>query len=146
MDVLLDVIGGELDVALDEAGDLQSDDGMRTAVALSLLSDRRALPDDELPGGGTDRRGWWADALADRQDDQFGSRLWLLGREKDLASVRDRAETYARESLEWLLEDKVAADLEVIATTVSNDALQIRVVVIRGDGSRLAEQFQYVWR
>jgi phage gp46-like protein len=146
MDVLLDVIGGELDVALDQAGDLQSDEGMRTAVALSLLSDRRALPDDELPGGGTDRRGWWADALADRQDDQFGSRLWLLGREKDLASVRDRAETYARESLEWLLEDKVAADLEVTATTVSNDTLQIRVVVIRGDGSRLAEQFQYVWR
>jgi len=146
MDVLLDVIGGELDVALDAAGDLQSDEGMRTAVALSLLSDRRALPDDELPGGGTDRRGWWADALADRQDDQFGSRLWLLGREKDLESVRDRAETYAREPLEWLLEDKVAADLEVTATTVSNDTLHIRVVVIRGDGSRLAEQFQYVWR
>ncbi len=146
MDVLLDVIGGELDVALNEGGDLQSDEGMRTAVALSLLSDRRALPDDELPGGGTDRRGWWADALADRQDDQFGSRLWLLGREKDLASVRDRAETYARESLEWLLEDKVAESLEVSATTVSNDTLQIRVVVIRGDGPRLAEQFQYVWR
>jgi len=146
MDVLLDVIGGELDVALDQAGDLQSDEGMRTAVALSLLSDRRALPDDELPGGGTDRRGWWADALAESEGDQFGSRLWLLGREKDLESVRNRAETYARESLEWLLEDKVAESLEVSATTVSNDTLQIRVVVIRGDGSRLAEQFQYVWR
>ena len=146
MDVRLDVIGGELDVALNEAGDLQSDDGMRTAVALSLLSDRRALTDDELPGGGTDRRGWWADALAESEGDQFGSRLWLLGREKDLESVRNRAETYARESLEWLREDKVAADLEVTATTIANDTLQIRVVVIRGDGSRLAEQFQYVWR
>jgi phage gp46-like protein len=146
MDIRLDLIGAELDVVLDEAGDLGSDEGMRTAVALSLLSDRRALPDDELPGGGNDRRGWWADALAETQGDQFGSRLWLLGREKDLESVRDRAETYARESLEWLLEDKVAADLEVTAATVANDTLQIRVVVIRGDGSRLAEQFQYVWR
>lgn len=146
MDVRLEVINGELDVAIGSNGDLLADDGLRTAVALSLLSDRRARADDALPDGSTDRRGWWADALADRQGDQFGSRLWLLSREKDLAEVRRRAEGYARESLEWLLDDRVATDIEVEARTVGSDRLLIDVAVIRGDGTRLAEQFDYVWR
>jgi len=146
MDVRLEVINGELDVAVGTNGDLLADDGLRTAVALSLLSDRRARADDTLPDGTTDRRGWWADALADRQGDQFGSRLWLLSREKDLEEVRRRAEGYARESLQWLLDDRVAADIEVEARTVGSDRLLIDVAVIRGDGTRLAEQFDYVWR
>lgn len=146
MDVRLEVINGELDVAIGTNGDLLADDGLRTAVALSLLSDRRARADDTIPDGTTDQRGWWADALADRQGDQFGSRLWLLSREKDLEEVRRRAEGYARESLEWLLDDRVATDIEVEARTVGSDRLLIDVAVIRGDGTRLAEQFDYVWR
>lgn len=146
MDVRLKGLNGELDVALGANGDLLADDGLRTAVALSLLSDRRARADDTLPDGTTDRRGWWADALADRQGDQFGSRLWLLSREKDLEEVRRRAEGYAREALQWLLDDRVATDIEVEARTVGGDRLLIDVAVIRGDGTRLAEQFDYVWR
>ncbi|KMQ72830.1 phage GP46 family protein [Marinobacter subterrani] len=146
MDVRLKGLNGELDVSLGTNGDLLADDGMRTAVALSLLSDRRARADDALPDGTTDRRGWWADALADRQGDQFGSRLWLLSREKDLEEVRRRAEGYAREALQWLLDDRVATDIEVEARTVGGDRLLIDVAVIRGDGTRLAQQFDYVWR
>ena len=47
-----------LDIAL-FAGDLVPDESLRTALLVSLFSDR------EVPGlFGGERRGWWGDALA----------------------------------------------------------------------------------
>lgn len=148
MDISLAILDGALDVALSDAGDLATDDGLRTAVALSLLCDRRAEDDDVLPDGSEngDRRGWWADAIADRDGDRWGSRLWLLSREKDLAEVRRRADAYARESLAWLLEDRAVAEIDVSAETLDRDVLWIKVDIKRGDGTRIADRYQYVWR
>jgi phage gp46-like protein len=56
---LIDTGAGQpprIDVRLD-GGDLSTDDGLETAVLLSLITDRRAEADDVLPDGGTDRRG-----------------------------------------------------------------------------------------
>tara|TARA_B100000700_G_scaffold15695_1_gene15456 strand:+ start:4578 stop:5027 length:450 start_codon:yes stop_codon:yes gene_type:complete len=149
MDLALKSVGGGLDLELLD-GDLASDDGLRTAVALALLSDRRAEPDDVLPDGNDgprgDRRGWWADAIAERDGDRFGSRLWLLSREKTLPEVRRDAEAYAHEALAWLLEDGVAAAVEVAASTEERDILELEVVIQRGDGTRVAGRYQYLWR
>lgn len=144
MDITLDWLDQALDVALID-GDLATDDGLRTAVALSLLCDRLAEPDDIIPDGTDNRRGWWADAIADIEDDKWGSRLWLLGREKDLPEVRRDAEAYSREALNWLLEDGVAIEIEVTAETLNRDVLWLRPIIKRGDGSRLADRYQYVW-
>ncbi|RXE49222.1 phage GP46 family protein [Chromohalobacter israelensis] len=149
MDVLLADVEGLFDLAL-TGGDLATDDGLRTAVALSLLSDRRANDDDVLPDnaglGSGDRRGWWADAIAEIDGDKWGSRLWLLCREKTLDDVRRRAETYAREALAWLLEDRIASAVEIEATTESRDVLWLAIAIERGDGTRIADRYQYVWR
>ena len=96
-------------------GSLVTDEGLRTAVIVSLFSERRAEPADALPDGSSDRRGWWGDAYAAAEGDRIGSRLWLLGREKDLAAVARRAEEYARESLAWFLEDGIARAVTVAA-------------------------------
>lgn len=45
------------DVAV-ELNDLVSEDGLQTAVALSLFADRRAEDGDVLPDDQVDRRGW----------------------------------------------------------------------------------------
>ncbi|MGP9664046.1 phage GP46 family protein [Halomonas sp. AOP22-C1-8] len=144
MDITLDWLDQALDVALID-GDLATDDGLRTAVALSLLCDRRAEADDIIPDGTDNRRGWWADAIADEDGDRWGSRLWLLGREKELPEVRRLAEAYAREALAWLLEDGVATEIDVTAETLGRDVLWLRPIIKRGDGSRLADRYQYVW-
>jgi phage gp46-like protein len=144
MDITLDDVDGLLDLALID-GDLATDDGLRTAVALSLLCDRRAEPDDIIPDGTDNRRGWWADAIADEDGDRWGSRLWLLNREKTLPEVRRRAEAYAREALAWLLEDGIATEIDVTAETLGRDVLWLRLIIKRGDGSRLADRYQYVW-
>ena len=64
---------------IQQAGiDMLTDDSLTTEVIISLFTDRRALDSDDLPGGDSDRRGWWGDSYRDRP---IGSRLWLLSRE-----------------------------------------------------------------
>jgi len=133
-----------IDIALSN-GDLVADNGLRTAIILSLLTDRRAEPDDSIPDGSNDRRGWWADALAANEGDRFGSRLWLLAREKDLPAVRRRAETYATEALEWLRTDGIASSIEVEADTASREVLALRIRVIRSNGQVIEERFNNLW-
>lgn len=123
-------------------GDLVTDEGLLTAVLLSLYTDRRALPEDELPDGGTDRRGCWIDAYSDRQ---VGSRLWLISREKELDSVLRRAEEYAREALAWITEDRIAEAVEVEAIHLRRDVLQLIVRIQRGGKAVLERSFDYVW-
>ncbi|WP_328184615.1 phage GP46 family protein [Marinobacter sp. OP 3.4] len=135
---------GRIDIQL-QGGDLVADDGLRTAVVLSLLTDRRANPGDALPDGSDDRRGWWADILARVEGDRFGSRLWLLSREKNLAEVRRRAETYAAEALEWLREDGIANTIEVEAETVATDRLGMKIRIIRTDGQAIEQRFNNLW-
>ena len=96
------------DLAL-ETFALASDDGLETAVILSLFTDARARDDDTLPAGQTDRRGWWADAFPAVAGDRFGSRLWLLRRSKQLQESLIVAREYAEEALAWLVEARGAA-------------------------------------
>jgi phage gp46-like protein len=135
---------GRLDVAI-ETGDLTADESLRTAVILSLMLDRRANADDELPHGGTDRRGWWADAYSEPPEDLVGSRLWLLSREKDLPDVRRRAEAYAREALQWLLDDGIAESIEVEAETVQRGWLGLLVTIRRPGGGTVEQRYDYAW-
>lgn len=116
-----------------DGADLGAEGGIRTAVLLSLLSDRRAESGD-LPAGATDRRGWWGDTLAAVDGDRIGSRLWLLGREARRPGVVRRAEEYAREALAWLLDDGVAERVDVAAEDAAG-VLLITVVVSLADGS-----------
>lgn len=135
---------GIIDIAL-SGGDLVADDGLRTAVILSLLTDRRANAEDIPSDGSDDRRGWWADLLASNEGDRFGSRLWLLSREKDLAEVRRRAETYAVEALEWFKDDGIATGIEVEAKTVRWEILSLWIRITRNDGQAIEMRFNNLW-
>lgn len=116
------------DLALTEGGALARDDGLRTAVLLSLFCDARAAPDDPVPDPlNPDRRGWIGDVLAPVDGDRWGSRLWLLAREKQTEATRRRAELYAREALAWLVEDGLAARVEVEAAWAAPQRLGLRI-------------------
>ena len=107
------------DIAI-EAGDLAREVSLRTAVLLSLFSDRRASADELAVFGGDDARGWWADAIAEVEGDEFGSKLWLLARAKVLPETLNRAREYTRQALGWLVEDGVAAAVAVEAAWLSD--------------------------
>ncbi|WP_303905621.1 phage GP46 family protein [Thiohalomonas denitrificans] len=102
------------DLALD-GPDLATDDGLRSAVIVSLFTDARAEPDDDIPDGTDDRRGSWHDTYLPHDGDSEGSLLWLLSREKETADVLQRARTYAETALAWLIEDSVATAVQTEA-------------------------------
>jgi phage gp46-like protein len=126
-------------------GDLQSDQGMNTAIIISLFSDARAGDDDALPQENADRRGWWADAYSPIPGDVTGSKLWLLYRAKQTADVLVSARQYALDALGWMLTDGVAASVDVVATFPQRGWLALGVTVQRPSGpGRL--HYDYVWK
>lgn len=127
------------------ANDLARDEGLETAVLLSLFTDRRAEAGDALPSGETDRRGWWGDAVPVHEGDTIGSRLWLLSREKELAIVLSRAEEYAREALQWLVDDQVAERVEVAAEIPRPGMLGLSVAVYRPHAEPTRYRFNHIW-
>ncbi len=127
------------------ANDLESGQSLQTAVLISLFSDRRGESGDVLPDGQTDRRGWWADAHPDVEGDQIGSRLWLLARAKTTPEVLDRAQDYARESLQWMIDDKVASRVEVTAEFFAPGSLGLTVTITRPTGDATRFRFGRAW-
>lgn len=121
---------GSADLVLAGTGAIARDDGLASAVILSLFLDGRARPDD---GAGADRRGWVGDAFT--PEDRIGSRLWLLAREKQTEETRRRAEDYAAEALAWLVDAGLATSVTVAAEWVARGllGLSVRVATPAGD-------------
>ena len=110
--------------------------GLRTAVIISLFTDRRANDDDVIPDGSNDRRGWWANP-------DIGSRLWLLSREKETQETFDRAVLYTREALQWLFDDGVALSVDVSGEWVRRGVLGLVVTIGLPDGGQFEDVFNY---
>lgn len=137
-----DLSGG--DIAL-SGFDLLPENSLRTAVIISLFTDRRAGKSDVLPGGPTDKRGWWGDLIADVPQDRIGSYLWLLSREKQTSETAERARGYALEALGWLTEDGVATRIEAFAEWVSAGVLGLELVLHKPAGDPIKFRFNGYW-
>mgnify|MGYP001279342273 CR=1 FL=1 len=140
-------------------GDLVLDSALRSAVLVSLFTDRVA-PETITPLDGAvgfapapgasgselnDRRGWWADAWADTP---IGSRLWQLARavKAGQGSIAREVEAICQEALQWLGDDGVAASVTVNAwwSTVNRQAVEFRVTVLE-PGQTVPQTFLFSW-
>lgn len=136
------------DIDIGEA-DLITDEGLETAAYISLFSDRRAELGEDLPIGETNRRGWWGDTDPEIAGDMIGSRLWLLNREKHIPEVITRANEYARECLQWMIDDRVAKRVDVSVTAVpygQQFGLSIEGTIYRPNGDAVQFKFDYAWK
>lgn len=137
--LIWDPVRGRADMAM--AGpDLATDAGLETAVIVSLFTDRLAAEGDAIPDGTADRRGWWGDMPIDATaqgvtpPDLIGSRLWLLDRALQTQQTLQLAETYAKEALQWMLDDGVAGSVTATASFPRLGWIQL-VIVIGQQGS-----------
>ncbi|UPG86862.1 phage GP46 family protein [Luteibacter aegosomatis] len=121
---------------------LASGDDLVTSTLICLFTDRVAEDSDVIPDGTEDRRGWWGDAGEDRP---IGSRLWLLDRSKLTNAVATRARGYAKEALQWLVDDDVAVAVTVSSTIVKPSTLRLAVTVDRSNGTKQAVAFDWAW-
>ncbi len=155
-DVALQWADGVADSSV-AADDLLAEEGLQTAVVLSLFCHRRAESNDQLPPGETQRRGWWADAFASDISDRTGSKLWLLWREKRTDETLQRAKKYCEEALAWLIEDGVASTVVVATSWASiaaltgsgvnphEYALVIELEIVRPTGTHESYRYAYNW-
>jgi phage gp46-like protein len=148
-DMALAASGLGIDLGI-SANDIASDDGLRTAVLISVFPNRRALDSDVLPSGGDDRRGWWGDGVPlqpsrDGRPDLTGSRLWLLAREKQVPQVLVRARQYVLEALAWMVEDKAAQSVDASASFGGDGVLALSVSIVKPNQQLVRFQFNYTW-
>jgi len=78
---------------------------------------------------GTDKGRWPADP-------NFGSELWLLKKTgKADGQTAGTLERMIRESLQWLIDDKLAGSIDCTAERNGKNKIDYRVTVCRPDGS-----------
>lgn len=132
--------------------DLIMDDGLVTSAIISLFTDARARDDDVLPDSlspveNRDLRGWWGDETSEKKGDSVGSRLWLLERSKVTAEVLQQAKAYAKDALQWMIDEGAAAKIEVVAERggVRGDQLWLGVSIIKSTGEEKTFKFNLAW-
>lgn len=141
------------DLVLSAEGAIETGHDLVTAAVVSLLSDRLADETDPLPDESGDRRGWWADdgaaAIWGPGAEAFGSRLWLISREKATEAVRVRAELYIAEALEWMTKQRIVSRFDISTEwrgEPKHGFLAARVVAHREGGDPVSVLFEPLWR
>ena len=126
-----------------ENGQVKLGRDIETAVLISLGTDREARPDDEVPGD--DRGGWWADALNTDPNDRIGSRLWLLKGKKLTSANLEKAREYCIEALQWMIDDSIAAKIEVFTEENAAGRLGARIRIHRPGDDVLEYRYVDLW-
>lgn len=117
------VAGNDLATGVAPGGVLAHDD-LRTAVILSLFTDRGTAWQDSLEGT------------------PLGSRLYRLRRAKRTQQTLLQARDYCREALAWLVSDGVASSVAVQAAWAGT-ILEIGITVTQATGP--GARFGFVW-
>lgn len=123
--------------------DLSAGTDLETAVIISLFTDRRAEPDEIIPDGSGDARGWWGDTGRARP---LGSKLWLLERAKQTEDTRHRAFDYITDALAWLIEDGVAATVDVLVQWQRPGLLASQVTITEPSGRTSVFNYHWAWK
>ncbi|HHL0960518.1 TPA: phage GP46 family protein [Serratia marcescens] len=122
-------------------GDLLNGNDLYTAIYISLFTDRLARDDDDLDGG-SDRRGWWGDA---GESVPIGSRLWLLRRQKLTTAVAIKAEDFANEAVQWLIDDGVVSAITTTAQIIYPRTLVLTLNYQEPGKANANVKFAWVW-
>lgn len=127
-----DNAAGEGDVLYQDGCLLSAGRDLETAILMSLLCDAPAQDGDVIPTG-TPKRGYWADTY-DEEGHVLGSRLWLLETEPLTQGTALRAETYAKEALNWLVAGRHVRSVST-STELGTEAILLTLTVTLRDGN-----------
>ena len=107
-----------------------------TSVIISLFTDAAAEPDDAIPDGSGDPRGWWAAPI--------GSQLWLRMRSKKTPTLLTLVQNDIARALDWMIQDGVAQSVDVTTEWQVPSRLAARIVIHRGGGAAVLN-FAWAW-
>lgn len=127
MDFKLERTTHGFDLALTET-DLAIERGIDSLVIASLGFERRLVDSDEAPGERFYRGGSVLDHYMGRA---LGSRLWLLRNAKVTDETIRAARDYAKEALEWMVEEDHASNVSAQAERHGRRGILIGIVIDR---------------
>jgi len=134
---------GEFDLAIAAGGDLETINDLSTALLLSLLTDARA--DATQVAVPEFRRGWIGDAVPTIDGFKIGSLLWLTEPAKATSGTMAIASSFARDALQWLLDQGIAADVQVEGEITGPRQGTLTITIVSPDGSTTT-QYVDLWR
>lgn len=106
---------GIFDLQIDGT-DLETTDGLESAIIVSEFSDRRAYA-EEVPDP-MKRRGWIGDTVSDVPGDRHGSGLWLYEQSRGTRETVVGVRTEAQRALDWMIEERL---IVASAARIAND-------------------------
>jgi phage gp46-like protein len=133
------------DLAVTDEG-LETDEGLGTAVLLSLMTWARADAEDPVRDP-KDLKGWFGNSYPDVPGDQFGSKLWICQTMPATPATLELARRYTLEALQWMIVDGIAEETVVeleIQTNVHGQKVLAGRVGIRRPSS-LSLSWYRVW-
>lgn len=114
-----------------ENGDFALIDSFDTSITCALLTDARADANEVLQS--QRRRGWWGNQFASYFPDyQIGSKLWLLDQARNTQNTLNSAIDYARNALQWLVDDGHADNI-IVNGTRNSSGISLVVQILRGN-------------
>lgn len=134
--------------------ELDEREELATAARVALGSDGLAGAGDILPDpDSSDRRGWWGDLDAEEiwGGWTLGCKNWLLSRAKitDVpafeGSTVDRARRYTLEALQPFIDRGIGSQLDVVATRVGLERIEVHAVIYRGPVVEIDLRYQILW-
>lgn len=138
-----DASTGEFDIQIGDDGDFLLEEGMSSSILVSLLSDRRAKSGAVIDP--TRRRGWIGDVEPIQVGYQLGSDIWQLETARALQSSMNAIAQAARQGLQWMLDNKVVASIEVTGELTGPDEGSLTIKTVALDG-QISEEFIEIWR
>ncbi|MDX2308089.1 MAG: phage GP46 family protein [Hyphomicrobium sp.] len=133
---------GIYDLAVDPAtGDLALEEGLASALFVSLFSDRRAREDEVADP--MRRRGWIGNLVAEVPGDNHGSGFWLYEQRRLTGEVASGVRLEAEIALEWMVDARLirTATAEVLADPARR-RITLSVEVTEPDGGTSSRAYE----
>jgi len=125
--------------------DLVTDDGLETAIIISLFTDLEADQSDIDTGLVEDRGGWWGNQLLDEKS-KTGSRIWTLKRSKLNSTTLNALQRTCEEALNWLVDDNAAAKIVVSVSRAGRETAAIYIDMYRPNQTKpIRYEYEVFW-
>lgn len=123
---------GRFDIAI-ENGDIANEDGFDTAIYVSLFTDARA-PESKVIRP-ENRRGWIGNLVSPVEGRELGGLIWLAEQRRLNQGTLNEIIDYARQALDWFVEDEIAKSVEVTGEIVPQSGIVLTINITAPDGN-----------
>lgn len=121
---------------------LETIEGFETAIIVSLFTDARAP--SSVVQTPSRRRGWVGNILTADSGRQLGSRLWTFQQARLTEATLNDIAVAAQESLNWMVEDRIAKSVSATALQNGSRGVTINVSIVTIEGKE--EKYAVLWR